>query len=75
MQTYGNFFNPPKPENQIVDKWRIAAGKLFNKIYKHVFGAGLARCNQFGQSHGLDRACKSHFAWMFFRLFDLHDMK
>jgi hypothetical protein len=21
MQTYGNFFNPPKREKQIVDKW------------------------------------------------------
>jgi hypothetical protein len=29
MQTYGNFFNPPKPENQIVDKWRIAGGKNY----------------------------------------------
>jgi hypothetical protein len=52
MQTYGNFFNPPKPENQIVDKWRIAGGeKLFYKIHKHVFCAALVLGNQFRQGY------------------------
>lgn len=76
MQTYGNFFNPPKTENQIVDKWRIAGGeKLFNKIYKHIFGAGLVLCDQFGQCHCPDPMRISHFAGMFFRFVDLYGMK
>jgi len=76
MQTYGNFFNPPKPENQIVDKWRIARKeKLFHKIYKHVFRAGLILSHHFGEGHGLGRMRISHFAGMFFGLFDLYGVE
>ncbi|MEJ0082589.1 MAG: hypothetical protein WDM78_16915 [Puia sp.] len=76
MQTYGNFFNPPKPENQIVDKWRIAGReKLFNKIYKHVFCAVLVLINYFGQNNILGTVSKCHFTWMFFGLFDLYSVE
>ena len=52
MQTYGNFFNPPKPENQIVDKWRIAGMKLlFYKIHQQIFRVGLAMSNLLRQGH------------------------
>jgi hypothetical protein len=76
MQTYGNFFNPPKPENQIVDNWRIAGvEKLLNKIYEHVFCAGLVLGNQFRQGYRPGRMCKSHFAGMFFGLLDLYGVE
>jgi hypothetical protein len=76
MQTYGNFFNPPKLENQIVDKWRIAVGvKLFNKIYKHVFCTILVLGNHFGEGDSPDTVSKCHFGNMFFRLPDLYGVK
>jgi hypothetical protein len=37
MQNYGNFFDPPKVEKQIVDKWSIDNRVvLFNQIDQHV---------------------------------------
>ena len=35
MQTYGNFFNPPKSEKQIVDKW--STEKEWEKCYFNRF--------------------------------------
>ena len=56
MQTYGNFFNPPKSENQIVDKWRIAGReKLFDKINEHIFRAALILRRYFGAAYGFYR--------------------
>jgi hypothetical protein len=76
MQTYGNFFDPPKPGIQIVDKWRIAREEnLFNKIYKQVFCTGLVLCYQFGHGYRFTGSCKRHFTRMFLALFDLYNVK
>ena len=37
MQTYGNFFNPPKPENQIVDKCRKDGEKNYLKRFTSMY--------------------------------------
>ena len=76
MQTYGNFFNPPKTENQIVDKWRIAGGeKLLYKIYKHVFCAAFVFSVHFGHGHITGRGRKNQITGLFFGLFDLYNVK
>jgi hypothetical protein len=76
MQTYGNFFDPPKPGNQIVDKWRIAREEnLFYKIHKQVFCTGFVLCYQFGQGYRFTCGSKRHFPGMFFSLFDLYNVK
>jgi len=76
MQTYGNFFNPPKTENQIVDKWRIVGGeKLLYKIYKHVFCAALVFSIHFRQGYSPGCGRKNQIPGLFFGLFDLYNVK
>ncbi len=42
MQNYGNFFDPPKVEKQIVDKWSIDSGiELFYQIDQQVLNVVL----------------------------------
>jgi len=76
MQTYGNFFNPPKLENQIVDKWRIAVRKvLLYQIYKQIFSARSGMNIQFRGGCLLIYLRKCHLAGMFIALPDFYSVK
>ena len=76
MQTYGNFFNPPKPENQIVDKWRIAVRKLLlYQIYQQIFSARSGMRIQFRGGCLLNNLRKCHLAGVFVSLPDFYSVK
>jgi hypothetical protein len=77
MQTYGKFFNRPKMEKRIVDKWGKDVGdkKLFDHIHQHIFNTRPFFC--YGPVHGciFTGMYKGHVSGMFFSLFDFHCVK